>query len=97
MSPAYLHEQPGGVVLNVRVSPRASKSCVQGVLGGEVKVALQSPPVDGKANQELIQLLSKLLNISKNSIEIIRGETSRNKSVLLRGLNAAQCKSALGL
>lgn len=97
MSPVYLHEQPDGVALNVRVSPRASKSCVQGVLGGEVKVALQSPPVDGKANQELIKLLSKLLKIPKSNIEIIRGETSRNKTVLLRGLNAAQCKAALGL
>ncbi len=95
MSQAYLHEQPDGVILSVRVSPRSSKSSVQGVIGGEVKIALKAAPVDGKANQELVDLLAKLLNTSKSNIEIVRGETSRNKSVLIRGRSTAQCKSAL--
>lgn len=97
MSPAYLHEQADGVVLSVRVSPRSSQSKIQGVIGSEVKVALQAAPVDGQANQELIQLLAKTLQISKGNIEIVRGESARNKSVFLRGLTAAQCKTALKL
>ncbi|MDP8242438.1 MAG: DUF167 domain-containing protein [Candidatus Hinthialibacter antarcticus] len=97
MSPAYLHEQPDGVVLSVRVAPRSSQSKVQGVIGSEVKIALQAAPVDGQANQELIQLLAKTLKISKSNIEIVRGETARNKTVFLRGVTAAQCKAALKL
>jgi uncharacterized protein len=68
------------MLLAVKVIPNASKPRIleeQGLL----KVYVKSPPVDGKANKELVEALAKHFKIKKNRIEIVRGETSRKKSV----------------
>ncbi|MBI1388456.1 MAG: YggU family protein [bacterium] len=95
MSQACLHEHSEGVVIHLRVTPRASQSKIHGVVGDELKVSLHAPPADGQANAELIALLSKTLNIARSNIEIIRGETGRNKSVLIRGGRMEQVRHSL--
>lgn len=70
-------------MLEIRVTPNAGKSELIKTEAG-IKARLASPPVDGKANDELIRLLSKELKIAKSNIEIIKGETSRNKTVLFK-------------
>ncbi len=71
--------------LNVRVTPRASKSEVIGIVDGVLKVRIAAPPVDGAANEALIKLLAKHFNVSKSSISIVSGDSSRNKRVRISG------------
>jgi len=72
-----------GVVVDIFVQPRASKTMVSGIHNNALKVKLTSPPVDGEANKALIKFLSKLFKVPKSTITIIRGETSRSKQVLI--------------
>ena len=78
-----------GVVLNIRVVPRASKTEVQGMLGNALKIRLQAPPVDGKANVALVKFLADTLGIARSNITLLSGETSRVKRVLIRSLDEA--------
>jgi uncharacterized protein len=79
-----LRSDDSGTLLRVRVSPRASRTQIEGVRDGVLQVRLNAPPVDGAANKALRELLAKTLRCPKGSIEIIRGERSRDKIVLLR-------------
>ncbi|MGD0017539.1 MAG: DUF167 family protein [Verrucomicrobiia bacterium] len=76
-----------GVVLNIRVVPRASKTEVQGVLGDALKIRLQAPPVDGKANAALVKFLADKLGIAKSNVTLLSGETGRVKRVLIQSLD----------
>ena len=83
---AYMTDK--GIILNVRLTPNASsaqiKGCFVGADGVEfLKVSVISVPEKGKANKELIDLLSKSLKLSKSKIELISGETDRYKKLLL--------------
>ncbi len=73
--------------LKIKVEPRSSKSAIVGPYGDALKVKLTSPPVEGKANKELIELLSKELKVHKKDIEIVSGQSSKNKVVKIIGLN----------
>jgi hypothetical protein len=75
------------LVIKIKVEPRSSKSEIVGPYGDGIKVKLTSPPVDGKANKELIELLSKELKIPRKNIEIISGQSSKNKVVKISGLS----------
>ncbi len=72
-------ERGGCIILNVRVVPRASKDEIRGLLGDALKVRIQAPPVEGKANAYLVKFLSKHWKIPRRDIEILSGETGRNK------------------
>jgi len=67
------------------------------VIGDAVKLAITAPPVDGKANQAVIEFLSDLFHVSKGSIEIVSGETGRNKLIAIRGVSAEQVRTVLGV
>lgn len=73
--------------ITVRVSPRASRTLVEGFVDNVLKVKLAAPPVDGAANNELIRLLAKTLKVSKSSVEISNGQRSRTKYVKIHGLS----------
>lgn len=76
----------GGIIIQVKVEPRSSKKEVAGVHGEALKVKLTAPPVEGKANKQLIEVLADHFNIKKRDVEVLRGETGRVKTVLLRGV-----------
>lgn len=77
---SWFEEKEDCIVLSIRVVPRASKDGIQGLLGNEaLKVRIQAPPVEGKANAYLVKYLSKQWNIPRAHIEILAGETGRNK------------------
>jgi uncharacterized protein (TIGR00251 family) len=78
---ACFEEKDGCIVLNIRVVPRASKDSIQGLLGDALKIRIQAPPVEGKANVHLVKFLSKRWKIPRGNIEILSGETGRNKRV----------------
>jgi len=92
MSELRVREQDGGVVFEVRVAPRASRSGVIGVQDGALKVALTAPPVDGAANEALRKLLAKTLGVSKSDVEIIRGDRARIKLLRVDGIRAAEVR-----
>lgn len=74
-----------GVVIQVKVIPGSSRSEISEILdNGQLKIKLNSPPIEGKANKECIKLLSKELKLPKSSIEIVSGDKSRNKIVFLK-------------
>lgn len=79
-----------GVKLFVRLSPKAKREGVEGIYtdpdGSErLKIAVNAPPVDGKANEALIKTLAKQLKIAKSAISLIAGATDRAKTLLIEG------------
>jgi uncharacterized protein len=90
-----IKETKHGVQFKVKVQPRASKNELSGLLDDALKVRLTSPPVEGEANTACIKLFSTLLNTAKSNISIISGETSRNKTLEVRGLSLEQVKQKL--
>ena len=76
----------GGITINVKVQPRSSRKGIDGVIGDILKVRLTSAPVDGAANEQLIEILSEELNIKKSSVRIIRGMSSRHKTIEIKGI-----------
>ncbi len=88
-------ESNGAVTFAVKVVPRASKNQVAGIEGDAYKIRLNAPPVDGKANDALIEFLADTLNIRRAQIEIVTGQTSRHKIVRVRGVVAKQIEEKL--
>ncbi len=80
---AFFRTIDKGVVVNIVVQPRSSKTMIAGIHNNTLKVKLTSPPVDGEANKTLIKFLSKLFKVPKSTLNIIKGETSRSKQVLI--------------
>jgi uncharacterized protein (TIGR00251 family) len=93
----FLKAHAEGTILFVKAQPRASKNEIGEAVGSELKVKVTAPPVDSAANRAIIEFLSEALNSPKSAISIVRGETSRHKSVLLRGLSIGQVENLLGL
>lgn len=76
----------------MRVQPRASRNEVAGVHGGALKVRLQAPPVEGAANEALIELLAAELDVSRRQVRIVAGASSRAKVVEVDGVEAARVR-----
>ena len=89
---------PGGVILTVRVIPRAGRPGLAGTRGNALLIRLHAPPVEGAANAELIDLLAELLDVPKRSIAIVSGgERSRLKRIRVLGAAEAEVAKRLGL
>jgi uncharacterized protein len=86
--PAFLRVQPDGVLLAIKLQPRASANEIGVPLGTELRVKVTAPPVDAAANEALVRLLAETLDCPRNRVELVRGHTSRHKSVKLYGLSA---------
>ena len=76
-----LIEKDNAVTIKVRVQPRASRTEIAGEHAGAIKLRVAAPPVDGKANEECRRFLAKLLKVGATSIEIISGDSSRDKVI----------------
>jgi hypothetical protein len=89
-------ERAEGVRITVQVRPRSSRSAILGVRDGSLEVALTAPPADGAANQELMKLLARELDVKRSGVDIVVGASSRSKVVALYGINAAEVRERLG-
>ncbi|MEI7534610.1 MAG: DUF167 domain-containing protein [Verrucomicrobiae bacterium] len=90
MPPAtFLRETSGGTLLSVKLQPRASANEIGAPLGDELKIKVTAPPVDAAANQALVEFLAEKLGCSRGKVELLRGHTSRHKTVMLHGFKAA--------
>ena len=87
---------PDGVVIDVRVTPRASRSGLAGVRDGTLLLRLHAPPVEGAANAEVVDLLAKLLGVPRRAVTIVSGGRSRLKRVRIEGVSAAFVNATLG-
>jgi hypothetical protein len=74
-------ETDGSIIFNVRVVPNSSKSEIVGEFDGSLKIKIAAPPARGAANAELIKVLAKRLGVAKSEVEIISGQSSKNKQV----------------
>jgi len=82
--------------VRVRVTPRSSRSGVDGVRDdGAVKVRLAAPPVDGAANAELVRVMARALGVPPSAVSIARGTSGRDKLVQVAGIGAAEAAARL--
>jgi len=99
MSGGMLREVAGGVTLAVRAQPGAKKTAIVGVYGegdaAQLKIPVQAPPIEGRANEALIAFLAETFAIPKKSVELMSGELSRSKVFLLRGVSLKQAQLKL--
>jgi uncharacterized protein len=91
----WLRQHRDGVTIDLHVQPRASRNEIVGVQGEELKVRLTSPPVEGEANRLCVEFIAKTLKVAKSTMELVAGEKSRHKRLLIRGMTAEEVRSAL--
>jgi uncharacterized protein len=89
-----IRETKDGVTLAVRAQPGAKKTAIVGVYGegaaAQLKIAVQAPPVEGRANDALIEFLAARFGIARRDVVLVSGESSRSKTFLLRGVRAPE-------
>ena len=94
-----LRTASNGVTLAVRAQPGAKKAAVVGIYGegdaAQLKIAVQAPPIDGRANAALIDFLAQTFSLPKSSVELVAGESSRSKVFRLRGISVSEAKERL--
>jgi len=81
--------------LEIYVQPRASKTQIVGIHGTALKIRLAAPPVDGAANEALIEYIADRLNVSKSSVRLVAGATSRRKTIEVAGWTSERVREAL--
>jgi len=92
----HLHDGKLGAALSVRITPRMPKNEISEIMDdGTIKIRLTAPPVDGKANQALIEFLAKILQVPSSTIEIIAGQTGRNKIITIMNLDSDQVQKRI--
>jgi len=72
------------LILYVQIQPKSSKDEVVGILGENLKIKVTAPPIDGKANEHLCRFIAKVFNVSKSQVSILKGETSKIKTLLIK-------------
>lgn len=95
LEPLALRESADGVSFSVHVQPRASQCGVTGFRNGAIKIRLTSPPVDGAANDQCIDLFAGLLKVRRRDVSIVTGEASRHKIIKIAGITAEQFRSVI--
>ncbi|MGO8677569.1 MAG: DUF167 domain-containing protein [Limisphaerales bacterium] len=94
-TPSFLREQADGVIISVKVQPRASANEIGQPLGGELRLKVTAPPVDAAANEAVVRLLAEVLGCPRNRVELARGHTSRHKVFKIYGLSAETAAARL--
>ena len=84
--PSFIRQREEGVMLSIKLQPRASGNEIGEPLGDELRVKVTAPPVDAAANEALVRLLAEELGCPRNRVELVRGQTSRHKVVMVYGL-----------
>jgi len=92
---SFLRETSGGTLLSVKLQPRALRNEIGEPLGDELKIKVTAPPVDAAANQALVEFLAEKLGCSRGKVELIRGHTSRHKTVMLHGFTGEQARQKI--
>ncbi|MFZ0827312.1 MAG: DUF167 domain-containing protein [Verrucomicrobiia bacterium] len=91
----FLRVQANGVLLSVKLQPRAAANEICAPLGNELKIKVTAPPVDAAANAALLELLAVWLDCARGRVELIRGHKSRHKVVRLHGFAPEEARRKL--
>lgn len=91
-----IREEAGGLLIDVLVSPRASRPRLGPVHGDRIKVAVTAPPVDGAANDAVIDVVARALGCARRDVEVVSGHSSRRKTIRVRGTTRAALEAVLG-
>jgi uncharacterized protein (TIGR00251 family) len=83
--------------ITIRVTPRASASKIAGVKDGAVLVRVTAPPVEGKANKAVCEVVAKGVGVPKSRVSVVRGDTGRDKVVEIIGISQASAEAKLGI
>jgi uncharacterized protein len=90
-----MNEKDGAVTVDIAVKPRSSREGVGPIQGDRLCVAVNAPPVDGKANEAVVRVLAGILKIPRSAVTIVRGETGRKKTLRIAGITAAALLRAI--
>lgn len=90
-----VREVENGVELHINVLPRSSRNAVVGLQDNCLKIKISKPPVDGQANAACCRLLAKLFNMPASKVTVVRGHSSRRKTVRFEGLSAEAAEETL--
>jgi uncharacterized protein (TIGR00251 family) len=82
-------------MFSVRLTPRASQDKIIGWEGDVLRVRVTAPPVEGRANEALLRLLARALDVPTSRLRLVRGQTQRNKVVAVEGLTADEVRERL--
>ena len=90
-----IRSTPDGIVIDVRVIPRSGTSGVAGTRNDALLIRLHASPVEGAANDELIEVIAKALGVARRAVSIAAGARSRQKRVRIAGLDVATAEARL--
>lgn len=95
MTEIKVQETDDGVVITAKIVPGSSKTSIEGLLDGMIKVKVAAPPEKGKANKELTSFLAKKLKIRKKDVSVVSGQTSPVKQIEIRNVNEVDIKNLI--
>jgi len=91
-----LHDGTIGAAITVRVTPRTARDEIHDILDdGTIKIRLTAPPVEGKANKELVKFLSSILDVPPSAIEILAGQSGHDKLLSIMGLSSQEVQKKI--
>jgi uncharacterized protein (TIGR00251 family) len=91
----WIQETPDGVIFKAAIQPGGSRNEIVGLKGDALKIKITAPPVEGAANKMCVEFLAKTLKVKKSDVEIIRGQATRSKKVLVRSASRTKIESLL--
>ena len=91
---SFVEQRAEGVLVRIRLQPRASRDEALGESNGRLRVKVTAPPIEGSANEAVVKYLSKTLGVSKSSVRLIKGQKAREKDFLISNTNAAKVRAA---
>jgi uncharacterized protein (TIGR00251 family) len=83
----YFKIRGNDIIIKVKIAPGSSKNKIDGIYNNALKISITAPPVEGKANKKCIAYLAKYFDIRKSKIEIVSGQTSKNKLIKIYDIN----------
>ncbi|MDR3734928.1 MAG: DUF167 domain-containing protein [Acidobacteriaceae bacterium] len=95
MSALPVSDSKDGALFSVRVHPGARKSGITSIHADALKVSLSTPPVDGRANEALIEFVAEWLGVARAAVAIVSGQHARSKRVCVAGVSAATVQAAV--
>jgi hypothetical protein len=96
MDVSYLSTLTDGTVLiRLHVQPKASKSRIVGLHDGCLKLAVAAPPIDGKANAEVVKCLANILGVPVRDVTVKSGAQSRKKLIVVKALDASEVRAVI--
>jgi len=93
--PSWLREDADGVLIAVHLQPGARRSAVCGEHGGRLKIAIAAPPLQGRANDALLEWIAGRLDLPRRQVRLLAGQRSRDKTVRAEGVGAAATRRRL--